>query len=735
MRKIIIIALACLTLIGVEFSVFAQNGKNRITFDDVFRNGTFRSKSIHGLRSMNDGIHYTTVENGRAIVKFSYKTGASADTILKVDELNNESFQHIGDYSFSDDESKIMLSIDRESIYRHSFVADFYIWDMEAENLIRLSENGKQQLASFSPDGKKVAFVRDNNIFITDLETNQELQFTFDGEKNSIINGAPDWVYEEEFGFSKAFAWSPDGGKLAFIRFDERDVKEFNMTMFAGEKPQLSENELYPENRSWKYPKAGEDNSIVSVHVYNLISGKTVIMDIGDETDQYVPRIRWTNNSNTLCIFRLNRLQNKLEFIFADIATGVSKVIYTDENKYYIDENNYDYLTFTKDGKYFIVLNETDGWNHIYLYTIDGELVEKVTKEEYDVQDFYGFDETNRIFYFQSAERSPVDRDIYSIKWDGTGKKRLSGQKGVNRASFSKGFQYYINYFSNAETPTQVTLRDSKGKMIRVLEGNDELMKKLKEYKFSTKEFFEFTTSEGVKLNGYIIYPPDFNKNNQYPVFMTQYSGPNSQSALNSWDLGWNTYLAQEGYIVACVDGRGTGARGEEFRKMTYLQLGKYETIDQIEAAKYFGSLPFVDQARIGIWGWSYGGFTTLLCMTKGEGTFKVGVAVAPVTHWKYYDNIYTERFMRTPQENPAGYDDNAPISFAGQLEGHLLIIHGSADDNVHVQNTMEFTEALVQADKDFEMMIYTNRNHGIYGGKTKYQLFRKINNFVMENL
>ncbi|MEN8120826.1 MAG: S9 family peptidase [Bacteroidota bacterium] len=729
MKKIIcLVVLSFLTLnMG-----FAQQSYKKITLEDLFKNRTFSARYVYGLRSMNDGVNYTTFDGRKqAIVKHSYKTGEVVDTILKIKPLKT---QWVSDYHFNDDETKILLETNRKSIYRHSYSAKFHIWDIANQKLQNVSDKDKQQLATISPDGSKVAFVYKNNIYIKDLISGNETAVTKDGEKNKIINGAPDWVYEEEFGFNQAFYWSPDGKKIAFVKFDESKVKTFNMTVFAGMAPMMKDNVLYPENRQWKYPKAGEDNSVVSVHIYDVQTTKIIKADIGTETDIYIPRIRWTKNANKLGVIRLNRLQNKLEVLFADAGTGSTKVIYTDENKYYIGEETLDNLTFLNDGKHFIITSEKDGYRHIYLHKTDGTLVKQLTTGKWDVTDFIGFDNNKKICYYISAEESPITSQLYSVDMKGR-KKKLTTEEGSNRASFSTSYKYYINYFSSINQPTYVTLHDSKGKLIRVLEDNKALSEKVKEYGGVNKEFFKFKTSEGVELNGYMIKPANFDKNKKYPVLMYQYSGPDSQSALNRWGFGWDMLLAQKGYITVCVDGRGTGARGEEFRKMTYLQLGKYETIDQVETAKYIGTLPYIDAKRIGIWGWSYGGYMTLLAMTKGADYFKTGIAVAPVTNWRYYDNIYTERFMRTPQENPDGYDNNSPINHVDKLKGKLLLVHGTADDNVHVQNSVEISEALVQANKQYDQFYYMNRNHGIYGGNTRLHLYTMMTNFILENL
>ncbi|MCF6242921.1 MAG: S9 family peptidase [Bacteroidales bacterium] len=725
-KKTFLLAISVLLFVNS----FAQKTFKEITLDDLMKNYTFWAPSVYGLRSMNDGLHYTTFD-GDDIVKFSYKTGQVVDTILKMSTL---SIKDVSDYHFNTDETKIILETDVKQIYRHSYTAKFYVWDLATKKLSPVSSKEKQQLATLSPDGKKVAFVFENNIYIKDLETGKETAVTTDGEKNKIINGAPDWVYEEEFGFNQAFYWSPDGKKIAYIRFDESKVKSFSMQMFAGQAPRLEQNALYPEIRTWKYPKAGEDNSVVSVHIYDVNTQKTIRADIGKNTDIYIPRIRWTKNANTLGIIRLNRLQNKLEILFANAQNGNTQVIYTDENKYYIGEETLDNLKFLKDGKHFVITSERDGFRHIYLYTIEGKLVKQLTKGNWDVIDFIGYDENKKVCYYLSTEESPVIRSLYSVSLKGK-KKKLSNQTGSNRASFSKSYKYYINYFSNSQTPNYVTLHDANGKLIRVLKDNQALKKKVEEYGGVNKEFFTFKTSEGVELYGYMVKPPDFDSTKKYPVLMYQYSGPNSQSVINRWSFGWDMLLAQKGYITVCVDGRGTGGCGEAFRKKTYWQLGKDETIDQIETAKYIGTLPYIDKNRIGIWGWSYGGFEALLALSKGKGVFKAGIAVAPVTNWRYYDNIYTERYMRTPQENAEGYDNNSPITFAENLNAKLLLVHGMGDDNVHFQNSAEYSEALVQANKQFREFFYTNRNHGIYGGNTRIHLYTMMTNFILENL
>ena len=714
----------------------AQTGQKAFTLEDLMKKRIFASSSVQGVRSMNDGLHYTTLtDNNRKLVKSSYKTGEVVSVILDLEKSEDPGVKMIVDYEFSADEKRILIQADYEPLYRRSFKAHYYIFDIVAAKFTPLSRYGMQQLATFSPDGTKVAFVRDNNIFITDLATGEEKQITADGKFNEIINGAPDWVYEEEFEFNKAFDWSPDGKRLAYMKFDERAVKMFNMTLFQGQKPALDETALYPANSQFKYPKAGEDNSKVSVLVYSLESGNTLRINTGHETDQYIPRIRFTTDPSVLAVLRLNRLQNKLEVLKVNALNGASSVMYVEENEKYIDEGNFDNLRFLPDGRHFVITSEHDGWSHLYLFTIEGVMVRQLTKGNFDVTGFYGYDPLKKLFYYQAAAVSPMQREIYSVSLDGKKTNRLTTLAGTNSAAFSATFRYYINTYSSVTTPPVYTLHEAGGKKIRVLEENAALRTKLDEYKPSLRKFFSFTTPDNVTLNGWVIYPPQFDSTRKYPVLMNQYSGPNSQEVTDRWSFGFDEYIAQQGYVVMCVDPRGTGGRGEDFRKVTYMRLGKYETLDQIAAANYAATLPYVDGSRIGIWGWSYGGFISSSCMVKGNGAFRVGIAVAPVTNWRYYDNIYTERFMRKPQDNPDGYDQNSPLFFAGDLQGKLLLVHGTADDNVHVQNTLEFAERLVQEGKQFDMMLYTNRNHGIYGGNTRMHLFTLIESYLKENL
>ncbi len=707
-------------------STATGSGYREITLDDIYRHGTFSARTVSGLRSMNDGIHYTTMEEGTTIRKFSYRTGEEVEVIFSVDQLPGNEFSSFNNYEFCSDERLILFTTGREQIYRHSFRADFFIWDTRTRTATPLSGLGKTQLATFSPDGRKVAFVFENNLYFKDLDSNREVQVTTDGKENEIINGAPDWVYEEEFSFNKAFAWSPDSRKLAYYRFDESHVLMFNMTIYG---------DLYPHWYQFKYPKAGEENALVTIHVYDIYEGSFNEMDIGEETDQYIPRIKWTRDPSKLAIYRLNRLQNNMEVLLADAATGSSEVLWEETNRYFIRETSDNMITFLEDGKHFLVMSERSGWMHFYLYDMNGRFLNAVTSGEWEVDRLIGIDHGNGVLYYSSPETSPLQRNVYSISLNGRNKRRLTPEDGTNNAVFSNGFRYYINYHSDANTPANITLHDDSGELIRILEDNSRLKEVTEEYGFSRKEFFTFTTSEGIDLNGYIIKPPDFDENREYPLFMYVYGGPGHQAVRDSYAAGaWYQMLAQKGYVIASVDNRGTGARGEEFMKSTYLQLGKYETIDQIEAAKYLGSKSWIDESRIGIFGWSYGGYMVGLCLTKGADVFRLGVSGAPVTNWRFYDTIYTERYMRTPQENADGYDDNSPINHVDKLNGHFMIIHGTADDNVHLQNTIEMVDRMIAAGKHFELLLYPNHSHGIRGNAAQH-MYERITDFVLENL
>lgn len=725
MKKLTLFLLALLCLTNTQ-------AQKAFTLEDFTNNGTFRARSVYGLRSMNNGESYTVLKHGIRIEKFSYATGEAEELIFDLAEIRTDEIKRIDSYQFSSNERKVLIASNRQDIYRHSYSAEFYVFDRDKKTLEALS-TGRQQLADFSPSGDQICFFRNNNLFIKDLGQNKETQITFNGKYNHIINGAPDWVYEEEFSFSQAYQWSPDGKRIAFMRFDESKVKQFNMTVFKGTNPEKRENALYPENYTFKYPKAGEDNSIVSVHVYDLLSKATQTIDVGEETDQYLPRMQWTQDPMILSIVRMNRHQNHYELLLANAETGKSHLLYEEKNKAWIDIT--DNLSFLKDGKHFIFTSEMSGFNHIYLYNMDGNPVRQISKGDWEVTKFLGYSEAKKLFYYQAAAVSPLQREIYSVDIKGKKTSLLSTDKGSNSANFSKGFKYYINYFSSNEQPTLVTLHNAKGKLIRTLEENKELQKRRQAYKMPKREFFSFATSEGVELNAWMIKPVDFDEAKEYPALLTFYGGPGSQQVLDRYRFDWSDYLAQEGFVVVCVDNRGTGGRGEQFKKCTYMQIQNLEAIDLIETGKYMANLSFIAADKIAVYGWSFGGQMSSLCMFRGADVFAAGIAVAPVTTYRYYDSIYSERYLRTPQENPKGYDEYAPIYFADQLKGKFLIIHGTSDDNVHMQNSLELAEELVQHNKKFQMHMYTNRNHGIYGGQTRLHLFGVMTDFLKDNL
>lgn len=703
--------------------------KKEISMADIWRKGSFSQESVSGFRSMNDGLHYTILEKkdaGNQLSKYSYATGEFVEAIVKAEDLkvDGEIIKMDG-YEFSADEQKVLVATEKESIYRRSSKAYFYIYDLKDKSLKALNQNGKQMYADFSPAGSKVAFVQDNNLYFKDLASDKITAITKDGVKNKIINGASDWVYEEELTLSQAFAWSPDGKKVAYYRFDETAVKQWDMKIY---------NDLYPKLEKFKYPKAGEENAKVSIHIYDLEKNQSQTVKLSNEYE-YITTIEW-NEANQLAVISSNRHQNEAQINLVDATTAVGKVIYTEKSETYIEMPFPIY--FLNKGKEFILMSEKSGFSHLYLYSIDGKLKKQLTKGKWPVTDYYGVSEKSGWVYFQSAEEGPLGRQVYRTNMKSDKKEKLSSKAGTNRASFSKSFDYFLNYHSSANTPNYISLLNSQGKEIRVLKDNQDLKKRLENYIISQKAFFTFKTSEGVSLNAWMIKPPNFDEKKKYPVFLTIYGGPGSQTVTDSWggsNYFWHQMLAQKGYIVVSVDNRGTGARGVDFKKVTYKEMGKFETIDQIEAAKYFASLPYVDAKRIGVQGWSYGGFMSSLCLLKGADYFKAAIAVAPVTNWRFYDSIYTERYMQTPQENGDGYDDNSPINHVEKLKGKYLLVHGTADDNVHFQNTTEMIQALVKADKQFDLFIYPDKNHGIYGGNTRYHLYQKMTNFIVENL
>ena len=735
--KVKYLLISLFLLVGT-FSATAQEKKN-VELEDLYVHSTFAQRSVRGMNSMKDGKTYGSFEKG-ALNIYNYKTGKLVNTLFSINDLvlpGDTMPIRLQNYELSQNEDKVLCLTDMEYIYRHSFHATYYVYDMKTKTLQPLSENGKQRLATFSPDATKVAFMRDNNLFIKDLATGEEKQFTNDGLYNYVINGAPDWVYEEEFSFSQGFYWSPDSKKIAYYRFDESNVKEFQMEEFEG---------LYPDWYSFKYPKAGEDNSVVEVYVYDLATGKSVKMDTGEETDIYLPRIGWTKDANTLAIQRLNRHQNHLEILAANATTGESRVFYDETNDYYIDIT--DDWTFVDDGNTFLMTSEKSGYNHIYMYLLDGTLVKQLTTGNWDVTQVYGFD--GKEVYFQAAKKSHIERQIYAVDLKGN-IREVIGLEGTNNARFSNDFSYLININSTANHPNQYVLYDKKGRVVRVLEDNHQLVEKIKDYNLGEKSFFTisdpaFVMPDGTQaeIDAWQILPPDFDPNKKYPVLIYVYGGPGYQTVNNSWadsDFWWMQLLAQHGIISVSINNRGSGAQGELFKKMTYLQLGKYETEDMITLAKYMAKKPYVDADHIGIYGWSYGGFMAANGITKGSEVISTAVSVAPVTNWRYYDNVYTERFMRTPQENPEGYDLNSPVHNTAMIKGNYLLCHGSGDDNVHYQNAMELIKAMISNGKQFDLMIYPNKNHGIYGGyeygdgECRMHLFNKIDGFLFEHL
>jgi dipeptidyl-peptidase-4 len=706
----------------------SQDKSKKITVKDIYKDHDFRQKYVHGLRSMKDGIHYTTLEKGKFVVKHSYKTGKATDTLFNANDF--EKIKGFFSYEFSNEENKILLGTQRNQIYRHSFTAKFFVYNRNTNMLNPLSENGAQRLATFSPDGSKIGFVRKNNLFYKDLQSGKEVQVTDDGKYNHIINGTTDWVYEEEFAFTQGFHWSPESDKIAFYKFDESRVKVFHMNMFN--------DQLYPEDYAFKYPKAGEKNSIVKIFVHDLEENTTREMNTGEETDQYIPRIKWTRDNDKLCIIRMNRLQNYVEIMLANANSGKSEVIHSEKNQYYISEINDNYPIFLDDGKHFMIYSEKSGHNHLYLYNINGNPENQITEGDWSVTNIIGVDHDEKRVYYSSTEASPLKRHVYSIKLNGKKKKQITTKDGWNNVNFSNGFKYFINYYSNANTPTEITLHNKQGELIRVLEDNEKLKEKAEEYGFVKKEFIKINTpSSKWDLNAYIMKPKDFDPDKEYPLFMYQYSGPGSQLVTDRWGRyhAFFTMLTQKGYVVAVVDPRGTGGRGEQFKKMTYGELGKYETTDQTEAAEYFANQSYIDGDRIGIFGWSYGGYMSSNCLFQSNDVFSMAIAVAPVTNWRFYDTIYTERYMGLPQENPDGYDDNSPINHVDGLKGDYLLVHGTGDDNVHYQNSIELARELIKANKQFEMMFYPDKQHGIRGENSHYHLFTKMTNFIEENL
>lgn len=726
MRKTILLLSVLAT---AQLPVMAQGGHKQITLDDIYKNGTFRLKGVPGFNAMKDGKRYTQIDREGKRLRiniYDLATGKKEGTIFdsQIDKFSGTEL-NIESYTLSSDERKMLLVTDGEHIYRHSELQRVYVYDIES-GTIKLLDYDKVLHATFSPDGTKVAFVKNNNLFYKDIENDMVVPVTSDGAKNRIINGNCDWVYEEEFSFTRAFQWSENSKYLAYYRFDETLVPEYTMAKYTG---------LYPEQYTYKYPKAGERNSIVQIKIYNLQGKNTVTANTGSETDQYLPRIKWAGDANKLCIYRLNRRQNKLDMILADAATGRSAYIYREQNKAYIEIE--DDITFLKDGHSMIMGSERNGYKHLYHWDWSTQQLTDLTKGNFDVESLTGVDTKRGLVFYTAAERSPLQRQLYVTNYRGENKRCLTPEAGTHAITPCEGNNYFLDRYSSLNKVPVYYLRDASGRIIRTLEDNHELDAKLHEYDLANLKLIKIG-GVNAQLNAWMMTPPDFDPAKKYPVLMFQYSGPGSQQVADKWPIGnyfWHQMMAQKGYIVVCADGTGTGFRGEAFRKKTYMQLGKYESDDQIAVAKNLAKLPYVDKNRIGIWGWSYGGFMSATCILKGNDVFKAAVSVAPVTNWRFYDNVYTERYMRLPQENPKGYDENAPEKMADKLKGKLLLMHGTGDDNVHFQNAAVLTNALIKANKQFDNGYYPDRAHGISGGNATMHLYTKMTNFILDNL
>ncbi len=726
-----------LTVFGTMGLLTLQAGEP-LKITDVTK-GTFRAERISGINPIVGSNEYAQISlDGRRIEKYSFKTGKMTGVLFDIDKLGDGGvpIEEFDDYELSADGQTLLIQTNTQSIYRRSFTAEYYIYKVKDKTLCPLSPNGPQQVPTFSPDGKQIAFVRANNIFITDGQT--ERQITTDGVFNEVINGIPDWVNEEEFSFNNAMAWSADSHTISWIRYDETNVKTYALQLFKGDTPSYDELADYPGEYAYKYPKAGQDNAVVSAWSYDVKSGTTRKYDLPLDADGYIPRIKTTQQPDQIVLYTMNRHQDTLRLYAATPSTGKCRLLIEEKSNGYVKEETMEHIIV---GKNLILLpSDRDGYMHLYLYDFNGKMIRQVEQGDYDVTDVYGFDERTGNIFYQSASPTPMNREVYQVDKNGN-QSLLTPHKGWNSAVFSGDYAYFVNTWSDRQTPYVYTVCNQSGKRLRTIIDNQEIKEKILSADIPQKDFFQFTTGEGHTLNGWMMKPVDFDSHRKYPVIMFQYGGPGNQQVIDSWNIGsmgngglYDAYLTQRGFIVVCVDGRGTGGRGTAFEKCTYLRLGDLESKDQVETALWLGRQPYVDADRIGIWGWSYGGFNTLMSMSEGRPVFRAGVAVAPPTNWKYYDSIYSERYMRTPQENPDGYAVN-PIQRADQLHGALLICHGTADDNVHPQNTYEYVEALVQADKDFKENLYTNRNHSIYGGNTRTHLLRQIAQFFEQEL
>lgn len=714
-------------VILIIFNTSLAWSQSAITLEDIWKTRKFRAEGVYGVRSLNDGEHYTVLEDGE-VERYSYEMGDPEETVVgKQDLVLDGDSLKIDQYAFNQSETKLLLATEEKPLYRHSSSYKYFAFDRTDRKLTELAGGEHVYHATFSPVGNQFAYVKDNNLFIEDLDTKKTIQCSTNGKKNHFINGMSDWVYEEEFAFTKAFQWSPDGRFVAFYEFNEKDVKEFSMTTYN--------QQLYPEEYKFKYPKAGEENSKVKIFIYDVERNAKVGVGLDGNEDSYIPRIKWTNDASTLSIQRLNRHQNHLELLFADAVTGKTRIVLEEKSDTYIDITNN--LTFLEDNL-FVWSSEKDGFNHLYMYDAAGNEKVQLTSGEWDVTDFYGVDAKEKNFFYRSSEEGPTQRHVYSASLNGSFKRKLTSKKGQHYPQFSKTKEFFINNHSDANTPPFISLINAKGKEIRVLKDNMKLAKTLRDVNVPKKEFFSFTPSHGTSLNGWMIKPNDFDESKKYPVLVSIYGGPGSNTVNDSWGsktLMWEMMLAQQGYIIVSVDNRGTGNRGRDFKHSTYQQLGKLEVEDYIETAKYLGGLGYVNPARIGMYGWSYGGYMSSLALTKGADYYSMAIAVAPVTTWRFYDSVYTERYMRTPQENASGYDDNSPINHVDKMKGAFLLVHGTGDDNVHFQNTVEMTEALIRANKQFDLYIYPDRNHGIYGNNARLHLFTKMTDFIKKNL
>lgn len=696
---------------------FAFAQAQEITLDKIY-SGYYRGKGIAGISSLKNGENYAVIERD-GIAKYSYKTSQKEGNIV------DGSFD---DYQFSSDESKILLLKESQPIYRHSYLGKFEVKDLKSGKITALNNGNFVQEPSFSPDGNKVAFIAENNLFYQDLNSGKITQITTDGKKNSIINGLADWVYEEEFGHAKQYEWTKNSDAIVFVKSDESLVPEIYIPIYG--------KNLYPQEMRYKYPKAGEKNAVVSAHLFRLDSGKSTALNLSGFKNYYIPNVIQTAKPDEIILITSARTQNASDILKVNTKTGDIKKLFTETDPKWIDTDNVT-LEFLEDNS-FLWASERDGNRHLYWYDQDGKLKKQITKGNWEVTDYYGFNPKNKEVYIQTTQSGSINKVVSKVNIESGKAEIISEKEGNNSANFSKNYQYFIETSSSAKKPYTFTLKDGSGKALKELQNNSEQLQKLQADNFVVKEFFTIPNEAGDQMNAYILKPKNFDPNKKYPLFMFQYSGPGSQQVSNSWDQGngiWFNMLVQKGYIVACVDGRGTGYKGTSYKKVTYKNLGKFEIEDQITAAKWFGKQSYIDASRIGIFGWSFGGYMASLALTKGADVFKMGIAVAPVTNWRYYDTVYTERFLLTPQENPSGYDDNSPTTYANLLKGKFLLIHGTADDNVHFQNSMEFSEALIQNNKQFDFMAYPDKNHGIYGGNTRPQLYKKMTDFILENL